>query len=147
MISRTVRTALVGTAAACAVANAVVHLVLVPSHLEECFYVGVLFVVGSAVMLVVAVALVALRRPAVAWLAGAVTSVGMIAGFLLSRTVGLPDYHEDGWELPYGPISLVVEALFVVTFVVWLSRAGTAPAVGEHPRTAGCGSVNAGQSR
>ncbi|MEU1284191.1 hypothetical protein [Kitasatospora sp. NPDC005856] len=117
-------------------ANAVVHLILVPSHLEEKPYIGVLFVIGSTVMLGVAVGLVALRRPVGAWLVGSATSIGMIVGFLLSRTVGLPGYHEEGWEQPYGPLSLLVEALFVVTFALWLGRPHAARVAETRPRAA-----------
>ena len=78
---------------------------------------------GSAVMLVVAAALVILKRPFNAWLTGAVVSLGMIVGFVLSRTVGLPDgYYEPGWEPPYGALSLIVEGLFVFAFLTWLGR-------------------------
>ncbi|MFG2121963.1 hypothetical protein [Streptomyces sp. NPDC048710] len=101
--------------------NTVLHTLLVPDHLEEMFYIGVLFAVGSAVMLVVAVALVTVRRPMVAWATGALVSLGMIVGFLLSRTVGLPNgYYEPGWEAPYGPLSLLVEGVFVLAFLTWL---------------------------
>lgn len=110
-----------GLGVCCAVGNVVLHGLLVPDHLEEKFYVGFLFAVGSAVMFVVAAALVALRRPMIAWLTGALVSLGMIIGFLLSRTVGLPDgYYEPGWEPPYGPLSLIVEGLFVLAFLAWL---------------------------
>ncbi|MEV5877330.1 hypothetical protein AB0L75_24470 [Streptomyces sp. NPDC052101] len=44
-----------GVGACCAVGNAVLHGLLIPSHLEEVLYIGVLFALGSAVMLVVAV--------------------------------------------------------------------------------------------
>ncbi|GHE55329.1 hypothetical protein GCM10014715_05180 [Streptomyces spiralis] len=112
-------TVLTGTAACCAVGNAVLHTLMVPDHLEEKFYIGVLFVVGSAIMLAVAAGLVFMKRPAAAWLIGALVSLGMIVGFALSRTVGLPyGYHEDGWEAPYGPLSLLVEGLFVLAFLV-----------------------------
>ncbi|MEU5539680.1 hypothetical protein [Streptomyces sp. NPDC020362] len=122
-----------GVAVSCAVANAALHTLLVPDHLEEMFYIGLLFAAGSAVMLVVAVALVALRRPVAAWLTGVLVSLGMIVGFALSRTVGLPGgYYEDGWEAPYGPLSLLVEALFVVAFLAWFSY-GTAEAPEPHP--------------
>lgn len=105
----------------CAVGNTVLHTALVPDHLEEMFYIGVLFAVGSAVMLAVAVALVVMRRPLIAWLTGSAVSLGMIVGFVLSRTVGLPGgYYEPGLEPPYGPASLLVEGLFVVAFVAWL---------------------------
>jgi hypothetical protein len=120
---------LTGAAACCAVGNAVLHILLVPDHLEEKFYIGVLFAVGSAVMLAVAAGLVFMKRPAVAWFTGALVSLGMIVGFALSRTVGLPyGYHEDGWEAPYGPLSLLVEGLFVLAFLV---RIG----IGPMPRT------------
>jgi hypothetical protein len=123
--------ALRGVGVCCAVGNVVLHAVLVPDHLEEKFYIGVLFMVGGVVMLIVAAALVALARPMVAWLTGALVSLGMIVGFLLSRTVGLPDgYYEPGWEAPYGPVSLVVEGLFVLAFLAWLGR----PTTGAEPR-------------
>ncbi|MFF7974982.1 hypothetical protein [Streptomyces sp. NPDC007905] len=110
-----------GLAVSCAVANTVLHTLLVPDHLEEMFYIGLLFAVGSAVMLVVAGGLVVMKRPLTAWLTGVLVSLGMIVGFALSRTVGLPGgYYEAGWESPYGPLSLLVEGLFVVAFLAWL---------------------------
>ena len=121
-----------GVAVSCAIANAVLHTLLIPDHLEEKFYIGLLFAVGSAVMLVVAIALVVKKRPLAAWLTGVVVSLGMIVGFALSRTVGLPDgYYEAGWEAPYGPLSLLSEGLFVVAFVVWFTYA-TAQAPEPH---------------
>ncbi|MFF0789132.1 hypothetical protein [Streptomyces spiralis] len=112
--------------------NAVLHTLLVPDHLEEKFYVGVLFAVGSAVMLAVAAGLLFMKCPAAAWLTGAVVSLGMIVGFALSRTVGLPyGYHEDGWEAPYGPLSLLVEGLFVLVFLVRLGTGPTPRALNE----------------
>ncbi|MER6501830.1 hypothetical protein ABT218_21165 [Streptomyces sp. NPDC001455] len=115
-----------GLGACCAVGNTVLHGLLVADHLEEKFYIGVLFAVGSAVMLVVATALLISKRPVLAWLTGAAVSLGMIVGFLLSRTIGLPDgYHEAGWEPPYGALSLTVEGLFIVAFLAWLGGSAT----------------------
>ncbi|ANP48364.1 hypothetical protein J2Z21_005974 [Streptomyces griseochromogenes] len=129
--------ALTGVGVCCAVANAVLHSLLVPDHLEEKFYIGVLFAVGSAVMLVVAVALPLLKRPIAAWLTGSAVSLGMIVGFLLSRTVGLPyGYHESGWEPPYGPLSLLVEGLFVLAFLTWLGLGAAEDAVPGPPPAA-----------
>ncbi|MEU6551725.1 hypothetical protein ABZ915_15800 [Streptomyces sp. NPDC046915] len=110
-----------GLGVCCAVGNTVLHTLLVPDHLEEMFYIGVLFAVGSAVMLAVAAGLVVMKRPLAAWLTGTLVSLGMILGFALSRTVGLPaGYYEPGWESPYGPLSLLVEGLFVLAFLAWL---------------------------
>jgi hypothetical protein len=125
----------------------VLHTLLIPDHLEEKFYIGVLFALGSAVMLVVAVALVVLKRPLAVWLTGAVVSLGMIVGFVLSRTAGLPDgYYEPGWEPPYGPLSLLVEGLFVLVFLAWLGgRAPTTGAAGRSAHGAGRESVAPGR--
>ncbi|MER6980005.1 hypothetical protein [Streptomyces carpinensis] len=117
--------ALTGAAASCALGNTVLHTLLIPDHLEEKFYIGVLFATGSAVMLVVAAGLVLMKRPLAAWLTGALVSLGMIIGFALSRTIGLPfGYYEAGWEAPYGPLSLLVEGLFVTMSLVWLGAGG-----------------------
>ncbi|MET8446890.1 hypothetical protein [Streptomyces sp. NPDC005209] len=122
---------LTGLAAGCAIGNTVLHTLLVPDHLAEMFYIGVLFAVGSAVMLAVAVALIVMKRPLIAWLTGTLVSLGMIIAFAFSRTVGLPGgYYEPGWESPYGPLSLLVEGLFVVAFLAWLgvlTARGAAP--------------------
>ncbi|MFF8427073.1 hypothetical protein ACF07Y_18240 [Streptomyces sp. NPDC016566] len=114
--------------------NTVLHTLLVPDHLEEMFYIGVLFAAGSAVMVVVAVALVMVRRPVTAWATGALVSLGMIVGFLLSRTVGLPNgYYESGWEAPYGPLSLLAEGVFVLAFLTWLGVRSQEDAAPERP--------------
>ena len=136
-----------GLGACCAVGNVVLHGLLVPDHLEEKFYIGVLFALGSAVMLVVAAALVTLRRPMAAWLTGALVSFGMIVGFVLSRTVGLPDgYYESGWESPYGPLSLLVEGLFILAFLTWLAGTPTTGTATGPPYPAARERVASGRS-
>ena len=46
------------------------------------------------------------------WALGVAISAGMAIGFLLSRTVGLPGFHESEWELS-GLVSLALEAGFI----------------------------------
>ncbi|MGW1025916.1 hypothetical protein ACWD4J_19880 [Streptomyces sp. NPDC002577] len=94
------------------------HLLIAPEHLEEMPYIGILFVVGSVALLAVAAGL-GLRNPLPAWLVGAAVSGGMILGFTLSRTVGLPDYHEEDWDTPYGQLSMIAEVLFLAAFAAW----------------------------
>ncbi|MFJ9851120.1 hypothetical protein [Streptomyces sp. NPDC101150] len=118
MSSRIAEARLRGAAAICALLSAVVHLLLVPEHLQEVPYIGILFLVGSVALLVVAAGL-ARRDPVPAWLLGVVVNGGMILGFALSRTVGLPDYREQGWDPPYGTLSIISEAVFLVAFVAW----------------------------
>ncbi len=94
----------------------VLHLVLSPEYLDEAPYVGALFIIGGVTLLGVAWAL--LRRPApAAWTVGGLVSIGMFVGFVLSRTVGLPGFHEGEWELS-GIVSLVLEAAFVTLWAM-----------------------------
>ncbi|WP_438489950.1 hypothetical protein [Streptomyces sp. S186] len=136
--TKTTGAALRGLGVCCAIGNTVLHGLLTPSHLEEKFYIGVLFAVGSAVMLAVAAGLATMRRPTAVWLAGTLVCLGMITGFLLSRTTGLPGgYYETDWEPPYGLLSLIVEGLFLLTFLTWLARREGPQRIFRPPRAAG----------
>jgi len=98
-------------AAALAVVGAI-HIILSPEYFGEQAYIGVLFVLGGLVLLAFAARL--WRADDVpSWLLGALTMAGMGIGFILSRTTGLPGFHESEWELS-GLICLVLEAGFVV---------------------------------
>ena len=97
-----------------------IHLILAPEYLDEAPYIGVLFLLGA-----VAGAAVAMRlwrapsRPA--WGLGALIAAGMAVGFVASRTVGLPGFHEADWELS-GIVSLLLELGFVGSAGAVLSR-------------------------
>lgn len=47
-----------------------------------------------------------------------VIAAGMGVGFVLSRTVGLPGFHESEWELS-GLVSLLLEAGFLAAALAW----------------------------
>jgi hypothetical protein len=89
-----------------------IHAVEAPDYLKEKAYVGALFIaaaVGSALV----VAWLWTRSDPRAWGLGALIAVGCFAGFVLSRTTGLPGgFKEEEWE-PLGIVSLIVEAGFV----------------------------------
>ena len=88
-----------------------IHLILAPEYFSEQAYIGVLFVLGAIVLFAFALRL--WRSDDVpSWLLGALTMAAMGVGFVLSRTVGLPGFHESEWELS-GLICLVLEAGFV----------------------------------
>ena len=98
-------------AAAALAAVGIIHLVLSPEYLSEQTYIGVLFIAGGLFLCALAVPL--WRADNVpSWLLGALTMAGMGVGFVLSRTVGLPGFHESEWELS-GLICLLLEAGFV----------------------------------
>jgi drug/metabolite transporter (DMT)-like permease len=122
-------------AAALAVVG-VIHLVLSPEYLSEQAYIGVLFIVGGLFLCGLAVAL--WRADNVpSWLLGALTMAGMGIGYVLSRTTGLPGFHESEWELS-GIVCLVLEAAFVAVAIPALAprRDTVAPAAAttDEPR-------------
>lgn len=130
MISQTAR-----RAAAVAVALVgVIHLALTPEYLDEKVYVGVLFAVGGAAELGLA-AWLWLRNDAAAWLLSAAAMVGMGGGFILSRTVGLPGFHESEWELS-GLVCLMLEAAVVAILVRALATASVPQPSGATTRGA-----------
>jgi hypothetical protein len=108
-------------AAAAIGGTGLIHLVLAPEYFGEQAYIGVLFLAAAAVCGYVAGKLWTGREVAADWLLGAATAAGMFVGFVLSRTVGLPGFHESEWELS-GLVSLVLEAGFVGAAVAALSR-------------------------
>ncbi len=114
-------------AAALLVTTAAVHIPLVGEHLEEAPYIGVLFIVLSATCILLAAAVLAFDSVAV-WAAAGVVSVLALVGFLLSRTVGLPEIGDDigNWTEPLGYPALAAEALTVLlaSAVLSTSRSG-----------------------
>ena len=116
--------------AAALAAVGVIHLVLSPEYLSEEAYIGLLFIAGGLLLCALAVAL--WRADNVpSWFLGALTMAGMGIGFVLSRTTGLPGFHESEWELS-GIVALVLEAGFVAAALPAL-RPGRPTAVGSAP--------------
>ena len=111
-------------AAAAIGGTGLIHLVLAPEYFNEQPYIGVLFLGGAAACGYVAVRLWRAKDVARDWLFGAATAIGMFAGFVLSRTTGLPGFHESEWE-PSGLASLALEAGFVAAAVSALRRPST----------------------
>ena len=109
-------------AAFAAVGAVVVHLYVTPQHLEKKPHLGVLLLVGSALLGYAAVQLVR-SGDLLAWRVGAVVSAGMVVGFVVSRTGGVPDaFREAGWEAPYGPLALLFKGCYLMLFMVATRR-------------------------
>jgi hypothetical protein len=98
-------------AAAAIGATGVLHLILAPEYLSEQAYVGVLFILGGLAAIAIAARLW-MRDDGAAWALGGLVAAGMAVGFVLSRTVGLPGFHESEWELS-GIVSVLLEIGFV----------------------------------
>ena len=91
------------------------HVPLISEHLEEAPYIGVLFMLLAIICAVLAV-LVVVADATLVWVASAVVTALALAGFLLSRTVGLPQIGDDigNWTEPLGFPAVGAEALMVV---------------------------------
>lgn len=84
-----------------ATADLHLHPDLAPAHLPQEPSIGVLSVAG-------------------AWRPGAVAA-GMLAGYLASRTVGLPPGHHQGWADPHGVACLLLEAASLAAYLAALA--------------------------
>lgn len=61
------------------------------------------------------------------WLLGVLMAAGAMAGYIASRTIGLPGIpaEPDAWLEPWGVASLAAEGLMIVLFLIALrSRKG-----------------------
>jgi hypothetical protein len=92
-----------------------VHIPLIREHLHEAPYIGVLFIALTVACGACAVLLVAYDHPLVWAVTGGVAGLAVI-GYLLSRTVGLPQIGDDvgNWSDPLGTAALLTEGLVVV---------------------------------
>jgi uncharacterized membrane protein HdeD (DUF308 family) len=107
------------------VATGLIHLVTAQDSFGEATYKGVLFVANGVGALVAAVGVSQDRDWG--WLLGALVAGGAFAGYVLSRTVGLPGLpaEPDAWLEPLGVASLIAEAVFLVAFATTRGRAAS----------------------
>ncbi|HEX8648986.1 MAG TPA: hypothetical protein VF715_18985 [Thermoleophilaceae bacterium] len=100
---------------ACLAGIALTHALDLGHKWDEAPYVGVLFVLAIVASGLLALLLAAPRPPRVVWdLAGGL-ALSLMAGYFVSRTVGLPrlDSHVGHWRDAAGSASLVFEAMLV----------------------------------
>src|ERR687886_1649445 len=102
------------------IAVGVTHLIGASPHYRVAPYIGVLFVANFIATLVAAVGLY--RDVLWGWLLGVLIAGGALVMYVISRSVGLAGYeHAVGrWFGPLAVLSLVVEALFLAVFLLWL---------------------------
>jgi hypothetical protein len=65
-----------------------------------------------------------IRGKTIGWLLGLASSIGPMAGYIMSRTVGVPGDPGDvgNWGYLLGTVSLIVEGSFIVLAVICLTR-------------------------
>lgn len=97
-----------------ALVSAAVHARLVPEHLEEVPYIGTLFLIGTVLLVLAVVALLVRPWRRAGWWLGSIVCAGMVAGYILSRTVGLPQGYKEEWGDSAGTVSLVAQTAFLL---------------------------------
>ncbi|MBF0386739.1 MAG: hypothetical protein HQL20_02650 [Candidatus Omnitrophica bacterium] len=97
----------------------VIHVVDAPDCFQEAEYKGWLFYANGAGALAAAYGL--WRRQNWGWYLGLLVAAGSFAGYVASRTVGLPliPAEPGAWLEPLGIASLVVEGGFIALFMSW----------------------------
>ena len=102
----------VGAGISLIVVVGLIHLINSPGNLEEGSYTGLLYLANFFGALAAAIGIYRGRRWGLGL--GALVSLGAFAGYVVSRTVGLPELPvEEEWLEPLGLLSLLVESLFV----------------------------------
>jgi hypothetical protein len=98
------------------------HIPVTQMHLTEAPYIGVGFVLLTVAGFALAHLLLSADTPAVwAW-TGVVGALALL-GYLLSRTVGLPQIRDDigNWSEPLGVVCIIGEAVMLVAALAQLS--------------------------
>lgn len=124
VVGRPLRSPLRWLAAATLAASGAVHIPIIGMHLEEAPYIGYLFIALTAACIALAVA-VLLVDSVVVWTAGGVVTALALVGYVLSRTVGLPQIADDigNWTDPLGVAAITAETVTVLLAVLVLRRA------------------------
>ena len=112
---------LVGAGISLIVVVGLIHLINSPEDLEEGSYTGLLYLADFLGALAAAVGIYRGKRWG--WTLGLLVAGGAFAGYVISRTVGLPGLPvETEWLEPLGVLSMIVEILFVGSFLAIFVR-------------------------
>ena len=100
-----------------------IHFKDAPDAFDEMRYKGILFALNGVGSLLCAVG-IGLGARSWGWGLGLLIAAGSIAGYIASRTIGLPGIpaEPDAWLEPLGVASLVAEGLFVALAAWALTR-------------------------
>lgn len=92
------------------------HLMTAQQEYEEAAYMGYLFVGNFVLSLISAYGIY--RRQLWGWLLGLFVAIGSIAGYIWSRTTGMPGMEVEEWISPYGIVALTVEGIFILLTIL-----------------------------
>ena len=99
------------------IATAIIHGVEISDAFEEQKYKGILFLLNT-VGAVLSAILIRSKLSKAGWTLGYLVSTGALAGYIISRTFGLPGIPAAGESFlePLGMASVVAELIFVGAF-------------------------------
>jgi len=100
-----------------AVLTGLLHLIEAPEYYGDVKYIGLLFVANAIGGLAAAYGIWHGSRAG--WLLGFVVAGGALMAYVLSRTIGLPNFREARWprcSSRWASLSALVEAAFLVAF-------------------------------
>jgi len=122
-----------GVAVVGLLAIALIHLLDLESKFKETPYLGVAYIMLVAGCLYAAWDLTA-KGSRSAWVISGILAAAALAGYMLSRSVGLPGAHDDvgNWLEPLGVAALFSETVVLVLSVLPIrGPAETAPTQGK----------------
>lgn len=108
--------------------TAAIHFIDAPGGFDDAKYKGVLFIVNGIGALIAAIGVWRNER-GWGWNLGALVAVSTALGYVLSRTVGLPQLpaEPDAWLEPLDFASLIVELGFVAVYATYVLHAAPDP--------------------
>jgi hypothetical protein len=113
-------------------AIALIHLLDVFGQIKDTPYLGVMYIALMVASVAVAFSLLH-TGSSLAWAAGGLLAAATLAGFILSRTVGLPNSHDDigNWTEGLGLASMFVEGAVILLagYALVLARRERRPGV------------------
>lgn len=91
------------------------HILTAQKEYDEAAYMGYLFAANFFGSLIAAWGIY--HRWLWGWMLGFVISAGSIAGYIWSRTLGMPEMNVEEWFSPYGIVSLSLEGAFILLVI------------------------------
>ncbi len=106
-----------------------IHLILMRGEYEEAHYLGMLFAANFVGAIIAAIGIY--RDSLWGWILGFLVAAASLLGYFLSRTVGLPGMEIESWLDPYGVLSLLLEAIFIVLVIQKAPWKGAVQSINE----------------
>jgi hypothetical protein len=88
------------------------HITTAQKEYNQVAYMGYLFAANFFGALIAAFGIY--HKQLWGWMLGLVISIGSIAGYIWSRTLGMPHMNIEEWFTPYGVVSISLEAIFIL---------------------------------